>query len=273
MVTRCVNTQINGKGKETPVADAPTCIEIIWELPGKVAREFRRVSANKIARLLAGDLTLVDEIERRYVNTNPIAKQFLLQNTDQGPPLDTSANTRTLKRKAELDIEILEREHKMNMDERKQKMIMDERKLIIAEGNLKIAERNSIMDYKERNIRYIQGLADSMENDGNMDDRDHLLIQDRKRSMLTNNESIPEENQEISIPFICQELGIRPKGREGKIGKKLVKLWRKKYNHPSDVQPPKRASLFDGRKILINAYYNIDRDIVEEAIRYVCDKQ
>ena len=36
--------RINGKGRETPVADAPTCIEIIWALPGKAAKEFRRVN-------------------------------------------------------------------------------------------------------------------------------------------------------------------------------------------------------------------------------------
>ena len=49
--TKCRQLRINGKGRETPVADAPTCIEIIWVLPGKAAKEFRRASAHKICRL------------------------------------------------------------------------------------------------------------------------------------------------------------------------------------------------------------------------------
>ena len=33
--TKIDQLRINGKGRETPVADAKTCVEIIWCLPGK----------------------------------------------------------------------------------------------------------------------------------------------------------------------------------------------------------------------------------------------
>ena len=51
----CLHIKIDGKGKPTPVADAATMIEIIWELPGKKAASFRRESAHYIARILGGD--------------------------------------------------------------------------------------------------------------------------------------------------------------------------------------------------------------------------
>lgn len=49
--TRCSRLRINEKGLETWVADAPTLIEIIWELPGKAAKAFRRQSAHSKASI------------------------------------------------------------------------------------------------------------------------------------------------------------------------------------------------------------------------------
>ena len=72
---RCSRLKINGKGNETPVADAKTLIEIVWLLPGKKAREFRRQSSEKVCRLLGGDLSLVSEMEARHAT---------LQSTEQG---------------------------------------------------------------------------------------------------------------------------------------------------------------------------------------------
>lgn len=62
----CCQLRINGKGKLTPVADAEILVEIVFLLPGKIARDFRRKRAAKVCRLLlGGDVTLVTEIEQR----------------------------------------------------------------------------------------------------------------------------------------------------------------------------------------------------------------
>eukprot|EP00953_Heterococcus_sp_UTEX-ZZ885_P014336 8139-Heterococcus_DN1.PRE.1 len=58
--------RINGKGKLTPVADARELVEVVWALPGKAARDFRRASAQTVCRVLGGDLRLVEEIELRH---------------------------------------------------------------------------------------------------------------------------------------------------------------------------------------------------------------
>lgn len=39
---KCVKLRINGEGRETPVADAATLVEIAWLCPSKAAAQFRR---------------------------------------------------------------------------------------------------------------------------------------------------------------------------------------------------------------------------------------
>ena len=77
--TKCAKLRIDGKGTETPVADAATLVEIAWLLPGKTAAQFKRQAAESVCRLLGGDLTLVDEIQQRHEELNGTAEQeFLL---------------------------------------------------------------------------------------------------------------------------------------------------------------------------------------------------
>ena len=79
LLTKCPPLRINGKGRETPVADAATLVEIAWLLPGKKAVSFRRKGAETVCRMLGGDLTLVDEIQRRHAQVAGTAEQeFLL---------------------------------------------------------------------------------------------------------------------------------------------------------------------------------------------------
>ena len=74
--------RINGKGRETPVADAATLVEIAWLCPGKAAVQFRRKGGDSACRMLGGDLTLVDEIQCRHAQVAGTAEQeFLLADT------------------------------------------------------------------------------------------------------------------------------------------------------------------------------------------------
>ena len=72
---KCVKLRINGKGRETPVADATTLVEIAWLCPGKTAVQFRRKGAESVCRMLGGDLTLVDEIQRRHAQVAGTAEE------------------------------------------------------------------------------------------------------------------------------------------------------------------------------------------------------
>jgi hypothetical protein len=55
-MSRCPKLRINGKGQETPCADARTLVEIVRAMPGKATRDYRRSSAQTVCRVLGGDL-------------------------------------------------------------------------------------------------------------------------------------------------------------------------------------------------------------------------
>jgi hypothetical protein len=80
---RCFKLKINNKGNLTVVATAPVLVEIIWELPGKAAKAFRRQSAHMICRILGGDMTLAAEIEKKYRNTSEETKQFMMAHVEK----------------------------------------------------------------------------------------------------------------------------------------------------------------------------------------------
>ena len=97
------------------------------------------------------------------------------------------------------------------------------------------------------------------------DDRTKILLADTARTGAAN-EPDPDA-EEISIPLICQELKVAPKGKEGLIGKKAKSLWQAKYSTTDD--PPTRTSLFHGKAIRTFHYTRKDADVLEAAVRCV----
>ena len=76
---KCVKLRINGKGRGTPVANAATLVEVAWLCPGRAATDFRRKGAETVCRMLGGDLSLVDDIQRRHAQMAGTAEEeFLL---------------------------------------------------------------------------------------------------------------------------------------------------------------------------------------------------
>ena len=113
LTSKCHKIYINGKGQMTYVADAPTLVEIIWELPGDTAKAFRRQSAHLVARYLGADRTLIDEIEARFERVPTEAKVFLQAHTERPEvaPLSDVEAQNILKRKRG-DLEMAEIEAK-----------------------------------------------------------------------------------------------------------------------------------------------------------------
>jgi hypothetical protein len=85
--TRCPSLRTNAKGQETPCADARTLVEIVWALPGKAARVFRRTSAHTVCRT-GGDLSLVAVIEACHnslqAEGGKAAQTFLVKDSSCG---------------------------------------------------------------------------------------------------------------------------------------------------------------------------------------------
>jgi hypothetical protein len=85
--TRCPSLKINGKGQETPCADTRTLAGIVWALPSKAARVFRRTSAHTVCRT-GGDLSLVAVIEACHnslqAEGGKAAQTFLVKDSSCG---------------------------------------------------------------------------------------------------------------------------------------------------------------------------------------------
>ena len=109
------NIKINGKGKEKLCANAATCVEVIWELPGKAAKEFRRQSAHYICRILGGDRTLIEEIETRFERTDKDIQRFFVSSSTERPVLPARTDIEELRiRQRKLDdLDIAERESRL----------------------------------------------------------------------------------------------------------------------------------------------------------------
>ena len=111
--------RINGKGKKTRVCDASTMVEIIWELPGKAAKVFRRQCAHYIVRILGGDASLVEEMRNRAETSTSSQRDFFLgkRGTDNRER-DESAARKLKLRREEAEIAQLEVETKLYVKER-----------------------------------------------------------------------------------------------------------------------------------------------------------
>ena len=62
---KLLNLKFPGRGqRDTPVADLPTIIEVIFLLPGKMAAQVRSEASKLFVRYLGGDLSLVQEVQQ-----------------------------------------------------------------------------------------------------------------------------------------------------------------------------------------------------------------
>ena len=75
--------RVNGKGNAVRVIDIPSAIELVWILPGDYATEFRRKSANYVTRMMAGDRSLIDEIEVQNERISPDMQDALLAHVER----------------------------------------------------------------------------------------------------------------------------------------------------------------------------------------------
>ncbi|CAB1105060.1 unnamed protein product [Ectocarpus sp. CCAP 1310/34] len=273
--TRCTQLRINGKGKFTPVADAKTLIEIVWLLPGKKAREFRRQSSEKVCRLLGGDLSLVSEIEARHAT---------LQSTEQG-----RATQEFLLGEREEAVETFD-----GMPAGFRYLPVEDRAQFakqMLELNLemsKVALKRKRVDDMVQSYRALQDLGVLLDGRTLIELRDNVTILSRQDVMVNNAVAIAapllhdsttpthelgadQRGKETGIVVVSSKIGIRvPQNMSGTVGKMMKQMYIRKYELAPDFSGfARRQTLFNGRPILENLYFERDEDIIEEAIRAV----
>ena len=82
--SRTTRLRINGRGRPTPVTDFNTLVEVIWMLPCRASRSFRRKSAETICRVMGGDLSLCRQIEQNNlmwgsIDRGEVTRQALIE--------------------------------------------------------------------------------------------------------------------------------------------------------------------------------------------------
>jgi hypothetical protein len=291
--------RINGKGKLTPVADARTLVEIVWSLPGKAARDFRRSSAQTVCRVLGGDLSLVQEIEARHHTLQQseggkALQDFLVEDEQQPSPkrikgdLPVELQIATLEQKRTY-IDMYLQEKQQTMDER-----MQERQL-----QLQRQKEEYAIEKRQRQVAFVEAGYNVLAHIGVSDARDKIMCSDLVRRVLQENtdteiyssdttlvlaKAVPADDVtvptpecdpvlrggEISMHTVASNLKVRiPRGKEGQVGKAMKGLYAAKYGVNAASRIPKFNVPFNGQVYPENTYWQRDVELMEHAVRSV----
>lgn len=280
-------TQINGKGRSTPVSDVKTIVEIMFLLPTSAAKAFRRQSAEVITRVLGGDVSLCGEIEERCARLESTSEGRSYQNfmvggnriEDQKPAKRTRIGPEIMQLASE------DQYAKYVQVGLQQEMVNSEVSLVMSlkeafeqitplEDRQKIELCDRLSDIQGRAFRSTEEVAvpraiTSSSPVGNAVVVATQVQQDPGHGIPTPNCSRDVRGEEVSIAMIATEMGVSVRGRGGLVGKKLKALYAERYGANAANHIPKRSVIYAGRPYMENSYYSRDRDLVERAVRMV----
>jgi hypothetical protein len=290
LMSRIQQLRINGKGRLTPCADARTLVEIVWLLPGKAAREFRRTSAATVCRALGGDLTLAAEIESRHnaLQTSEegrTTQRFLTNDEEMSEP--TSKRVRT-ESSQELQLARTAAQQDAEFED-----WLEERRFARAERQAAMMQRDA-----ERQMQTVRTSYEFLESIGALDARDKIAHADVMRRLLMQAERaqggectalavatpLPPDDprvptpechelhrgHEVSMHSVAGDMRCRiPPGKEGAVGKRMRALYASRYGEEAAKCIPKRTTLFRGKPFSENTYWSRDNDLMRQAVESV----
>jgi hypothetical protein len=299
--TRCPSLKINGKGQDTPCADARTLVEIVWALPGKAAREFRRTSAQKVCRVLGGDLSLIAEIEARndelQTNGGNATQHFLVTDSSCG---EAERSRKRFKGELPMELQIASTEQKIAYFDwwlqEKQQQLEERRMSVQKQVEQQEAER------RQQQVAFVQNGYSVLAQLGVVDARDKIVCGDLVRLILqekastTSGSSLalmqagatppddltvptPEcdpvhRGEELSMHSVAARLKVRiPRGKEGQVGKAIKALYAARYGDDAASRIPKRNVPFHGKIFAENTYWQRDVDLLEQAVEAVVKRK
>lgn len=235
----------NSKAKLLSFEDT---IELIMVLPGKIAKEFRLKFVDIIKRYLAGDESLVREIQANAQSDAPIHKMAR-------DAMDT--DSASLKRKSE-ELDIAERVQKLE-DSREN-------------------TRAKAVENTSKALQNIKTLQEILGGDA-IDERTRLQIEDYTKNLvltrvntgglaISNGTSITNDTDSINVAIVAAEMGFKCNDAEAQlIGKKMAAKYREKYGE----NPPKHKQFVKGSFIPVNSYMERDRTMMADIIREVME--
>lgn len=303
---RVDHIQINGKGRTTPVSDAKTITEIIWLLPARAAKEFRRQSAETICRVLSGDTSICEEIESRCARLQGSeegrAFQRFMGGESDGPPAKRArigpaimelATTEQYEAYVSSQVQrhVDQETYQMNLHRANNEvsLVKAEVSLVMAmkeafeqihpldsRGEIELTDR--IFDIQHRAFRRASGVTvPAITSPTTTEPVNAVVVATPAEAAPTDpGTSVPTpechtavRGDEISIAMVSTELGIRLGEKAGQVGKKMKALYSLRYGSVASANIPKRTTIFRGKPFRENAYYSRDKDLMQQAIREV----
>ena len=249
--TKFVERQLSSRGGyKTKLVSLSDAIELVMVLPGKVAKETRAQFVNVIRRYLAGDRTLVAEIEANARSNSPIA-QLARASLDITPDALNIAHKRKLEQleiaKMEADVEAKRLANREAAREYLSKVTV----------NLREICQDTAMDERTRLI-----LKDNFLNMAILQVRPSAL---EGRALITDSQTHASRNNPVSLSMIAVEMGLKiPSNDLISIGIELKKRYVGKYGK----EPSKHDQLCNGRMTKVNSYTEGDRLLIEEVLQW-----
>jgi hypothetical protein len=260
--TKFVDRQLSSRGgHKTKLISFQNAIELIMVLPGKTAKATRSKFADIIRRYLAGDSSLIIEINANAASDSPIA---------QLARADSDAVTR--KRQLERDDALFD----MEMAERKQRLMhmVMETNFKAAEAQVKTAEAQAkVLDVQKLLMDTYTSLCPNRQ----IDDRARLMFKDNFLNIASQGSParcLAVENGigagagAVCRPFSVSDVALAlrlsfNRGDTQKIGKLVAAAYREKYGQG----PSKHEQWVDGACREVCSYTEKDRGMVEEVIK------
>lgn len=272
--------KINDKDNITPVSDAKTIVQIIWLLPARAAREFRRKSAETICRVLGGDVSICQEIETRCAR---------LQETDEGRAYQSFVTRQPPVKKQEVVVPFwfeyisIEEKREYASIEAKKNMVVSELGILKScKDGLELVQRfderdeiefaDRVKDVQRRAMKPVSATTAATDDTAicvampivdTIDPVTGLLLATPKCC-----ESI--RGSETSIPNEAAKLGIRVGEKAGRVGKEIKRRYSERYGIQAGRDILKRSTTFRGKPFQENTYFSRDSDLIQQAIRNVC---
>ena len=261
------NTGGSGNSR-TKLVSFKHALELVMVLPGRIAKETRTKFAGIIQRYMAGDESLVREVQSNAQSDAPIqqmARASLAAEAAPAMAVEPVQDAQALSRKRRIEeLEIEKMELAITISRRE------------SELQYNISRREAELDYATKITSTYRDLCQ----DTVMDTRARLMFKDYYLNLVIPHtqqpaiaaadgssqptQPLPPPSRPISLSQVAVQMGLKiPTNDLISLGGTL----RKRYEALHGKAPSKHEQLCDGRMTKVNSYFEADRSLVEEVLR------
>jgi len=244
----CSQWKFNGfNEKVQDVVSFQGALKLLAWLPGNSAKDFRNKTNCILIRYMAGDCSLLKEIERNAASNEPI--NVMARNAMES--LDSSDDEQTKKRR-------LKRRDAL------EELEIQERTIAIQERS--DGRKKEALSYVKSSMELLQYITGKP-----LDERTNLQCEDLVRNMLFTGKSITNGEQAASdgltISVVAAELGfplLETKPHLAGMGRIMAIQYREKYDNKD---PDTHKQFVNGACVNVCSYMERDRDMLEQVIK------